>query len=321
MEFVSRKLADIGEFFAKDLLSFAILLFLSMFLINHLASAQTRTRNTGTTSTKMKQKRFLEEKPTGRLNKQIKFQNDESSKNWQTDFGITATQKAISNGSQQDKDKTGYSFSLEPVYKINDQMSLKAYVSYEVNSKNELQSDFTDLLASFYFYKAQITPKITFRPYLTTTLPLSKDSKQRQQMNMGSGVGGTFAGRTKIGPGIFSAAAGISAQKYFHRYETALNNILNTSYYSAQQISSSWEHKSFGINGLFRHINSWNYEGTMKESFLHMQALSYMVTEKLSFSIGHTNTGNVLSPNQEEIDIKLVDSDSSTFFLSTNYVF
>lgn len=110
-------------------------------------------------------------------------------------------------------------------------------------------------------------------------------------------------------------------QKYFHRYETALNNYINTSYTSNQQISTGWEYKQFGATLLFRHINAWNYSGNMSEAFFHLQSVSWNVNNQLSFSAGHSNSGSVLSPNQEEIEIRLIDDNSSTLFISTNYIF
>jgi hypothetical protein len=59
----------------------------------------------------------------------------------------------------------------------------------------------------------------------------------------------------------------------------------------------------------------------MSEAFIHMEAIGYSVTENLSFSFGHTNSGSMLSPNQEEIEIRLVDENNSTLFVSTTYIF
>lgn len=321
MGFFSRKLADIGEFFARDLLSLAILIFLGVFLINHLASAQTRQLVASTNTQKLKQKRFVEERGIGRLNKQVSFHNGNFVKSWQLDLGLSTKQKAINNGSQSDKYNYSNSLSFEPSIKFTDYISLKGLMSYDMYSKNELQNDFSDLLLSLYFYKTKLSFNTVIRPYLVSTVPISKDSRQRQGMYFGSGAGIAISDQRYINAGTLALVGGVSAQKYFHKYETALNMALNTSYASNQQVSIAYEYKKFGISAFFKHVNAWTYTGTMKETFWHLQSFSYMATDKLSFSVGHTNSGNVLAPNQEEIDIRFIDENSSTLFLATNYIF
>lgn len=323
MGFLNRKLNDIIEFFARDILSFSILLFLFAFLANHLASAQTVPRNSGNgfNSIKIKQKKFIENQNSGSLSKQLKFHTGETPKNWQLNFGVNGMQKAVSDGSQKDQGNSVYSFSLEPSFKFANDMSIKGVMSVNSYTKNDLQNDISDLLLSFYFLKTKIASNLNFSSYLTSTVPFSKDSKQRQQMNFGFGGGSALSNQTPISVGILSVAGSISAHKYFHRYETALNNYINTSYSSNQQISMGWEHKQIGATLMFRHINAWNYAGNMSEGFFHMQAFSWNANNQLSFSAGHSNSGSVLSPNQEEIEIRIIDDNSSTLFVSTNYVF
>lgn len=323
MAFLIRKLNGIAEFFARDILSLSILLFLFAFLANHLASARGIQKNSGPgfNTIKMKQKKFIEDRNSGSLSKQIKFHTGETPQNWQLNLGLSAMQKAVNDGTQQDHNSQAYSFSLEPSFKFLSDVSLKGVLSYDAHSKNDLQNDISDLLVSLYFFKSKLSSNVNLSPYLTSTLPLSKDSTQRQQLNFGFGGGASVSTQTGLSSGLLSAAGGISIHKYFHRYETALNNYINRSHTSNQQISTGWEYKQIGITLLFRHINAWNYAGNMSEAFFHLQSVSWNVNNQLSFSAGHSNSGNVLSPNQEEIEIRLVDDNSSTLFVSTNFMF
>jgi hypothetical protein len=323
MNYFSRKLTELGEFFARDILSFSILICLFTFLVNILASAQPiiRSSASGGTIKNMKPKKFVEDRPSGSLSKQIKFHNETTPKNWQLSLELTAAQKAVNNGSQQDQNSNAYLFHTESSFKFANDMSLKGLIEYQTHSKNELQSDISDLLLSFYFLKTKIGSGVNLTPYLVSTVPLSKDSTQRQQMSFGFGGGASLSTQTGLASGTLTTAGGVSVQKYFHKFETALNNSVNTSYSSNQQISTGWEYKQISASLLFRHVNSWNYAGTMKEVFLHLQALSWNATSQLSFSFGHTNSGNVLSPNQEDIEIRIIDDNASTLFVSTAYVF
>ena len=164
MALIIRKLNDIIDFFTRDILSFSILLFLFVFLANHMASAYTLTRanSMGFNSTKMKQKKFLEDRNSGSLSKHIKFHTGEVTKNWQLNFGLSTTQKAVSDGSQKDTDSRAYSFSMEPSFKFGNSISLKGVLSYNSHMKNNLQNDLSDLLLSLYFLKKKVSSNLNF---------------------------------------------------------------------------------------------------------------------------------------------------------------
>ncbi len=320
MRFLERKLQELGYFFSSDILSFSTLVFIGIFLINHLASADVMTSTASVNGVKLKTKKATDDKASGSLSKQIKFQNNPSEKNWQLNLGFSASQKAVNDGTQKDQNNSEYDISVAGSYKFTEDVSLKALMSYATYTKNELQNDLSDLLLSLYFWKSKMSPSTTFKPYLLSTLPVSKDSRQRQQMNIGYGFGGSLSNQSGLASGNLTLASSISFQKYSHNYETALNNTLNTSYSSNQQISTGWDFKQIGFVLMLRHINSWNYADAMRESFFHLQEFSWSATNKLSFSVGHSNSGNVLSPNQEDIEVRLIDDNRSTVYLSTNYV-
>lgn len=320
MRFIERKIVSLGEFFSRDILSFSILVCIGIFLVNHLASAQSLARTSGSSVMKMKAKKSIEDGSSGSLSKQIQFHNDSTAKNWQIDMGLSTAQKAINDGTQKNQYSSATSVSTETSFRFANNMSLKTSLSYNAYTKNELQNDFSDLLMNFYFWKTKFS-NLHFSPYLLSTVPVSKDSRQRQQMNLGFGAGTSLASQNRLAAGLLTAAGSISFQKYGHRYETALNNTINTSHVFNQQISLGWEYKQVGFIGMLRHINAWNYSGNMKELFLHLQAVSWNAYRNLSFSLGHSNSGNVLAPNQEEIEVRLIDDNNSTLFVSTNYIF
>ncbi|MBL7555849.1 MAG: hypothetical protein JNM24_08510 [Bdellovibrionaceae bacterium] len=313
MGFLERTLTEIGEFFARDILSFAIFIFLSAFLINHLASAQTLVRNTSSITQKMRPKKFVGERPISQINNDLRFHDGSGTgKNWQFNLGLNTAQKAQNNSS--------YSVNTETSLKFNEDMSMKGLLNYSKYAKNELQSDVSDLLLNLYFMKSRFAG-MNVSPYLVSTLPLSKDSTQRQSLSFSAGLGAKLSSQSRLGSGILNTSGSISAQKYFHKFETAINNSVNTSHASNQQISTGWEYKDFGFGIQLRHINSWNYAGAMKDSFFHVQTFSWNVSKQLSFSAGQSSSGTVISPNQEEIEIRLVEDNSSALFLSTNYIF
>lgn len=310
MSFLERALAEIGEFFARDILSFAILIFISAFLLNHLASAQT-IRKTSSISQKMRTKKYADEY-TNYLSSDLKFHNSSAQrKSWQINLGLNTIQKKQSS----------LGLHSETAIKLGDESSFKGFLSYTQYSQNTLQNDVSDLLMNFYFMKSKWPSNLTLSPYLTSTIPLSKDSTQRQFLNFGVGLGAKLSSQSRLGSGVLSTAGSISVQKYFHKYEVAINNYSNVSYLSNQQITTGWDYKQFGLSVQLRHINSWNYTGAVKDSFFHMQTLSWNVNNQFSVTAGQTSYGAMILPNQEEIENRFIEDNSAAFFVSTNYVF
>ncbi|OYZ23953.1 MAG: hypothetical protein B7Y39_02735 [Bdellovibrio sp. 28-41-41] len=310
MKILERKLTEIGEFFARDILSFAILIFLSAFLLNHLASAAPM-RSASSITQKFRTKKYVDDRPTNYLSSGLKFHDlDQTSKSWQLNLGLNAAQKK----------QSALGVNTETSIKFNEDSSFKGLLNYTQYSKNELQNDVSDLLMNFYFMKSKLS-NMTLSPYLTSTVPLSKDSIQRQFLNFGVGLGAKLSSQSRLASGILSTSGSVSVQKYFHKYEVAINNFSNTSYVSNQQVSTGWEYKQFGMALQLRHINSWNYAGAAKDSFFHMQTLSWNISKQFSVSAGQTSYGTVISPDQEEVEVRLIDDNSSAYFVSTNYIF
>tara|TARA_B110001454_G_C12723326_1_gene436680 strand:- start:40604 stop:41536 length:933 start_codon:yes stop_codon:yes gene_type:complete len=310
MRIIERKLTEIGEFFARDILSFAILIFLSAFLLNHLASAAP-VRSASSITQKLKTKKYIEERPTSYLSSGLKFHGSEQVlKSWQVTLGLNTAQKTQST----------YGINTETSIKFNENSSFKGLLNYTQYSKNELQNDVSDLLMNYYFMKSKLS-SMNLSPYLTSTVPLSKDSTQRQFLNFGVGLGTKLSSQSYLGSGILSTSGSVSIQKYFHKYEIAINNFSNTSHVSNQQISTGWEYKQFGLALQLRHINSWNYAGVAKDSFFHMQTFSWNINRQFSVSAGQTSYGTVISPDQEEVEVRVIDDNASAFFISTNYIF
>lgn len=322
MRIIENIIQDIGEFFSRDILSFSILVCLGVFLMNHLASAQSLANSPTTKSIlKVNSRKYTDKQSSGRLSQQIKFHNGELAKKWQVNLNLSAAQKAIKEGTQKGQNANEYSLESGYSYQFDNDMGLKTSLGYITYTKNELQNDFTDLITSFYLMKSNLNSNIVFKPYLLSTFPVSKDSRHRQQMNLGLGLGGLLAIQTNFSTGKLTTAASISFQKYSHKYETALNNAINTSHTSNQQISASWEYLKIALSLQFRHINSWNYNETTNEFFFHSQEVSWNLNKNLSFAIGHTNLGSTFAPNKEDIEVRLVDDINSMVYLSTNYVF
>lgn len=298
------KLEDIIDFFARDILSLSILVCLFAFLANTFVFAKPVIRRQSSSVNSLQMKSMQSKK-----------------KDWQVSLELNAGQKATKNAGDQDKYYQLYSLNTETSYNLNESMNFKGILNYDTSSKNELQNDISDLLLSLSVYKSRLGSNLILTPYLTTTLPLSKDSKQRQRMNFGSGFGGVISGQSKLTVGSLNYAFGLSAHKYFHAFEIAINNINNISYSSNQYINVGWNSGAISTVGHIRHINAWDYSGKTRDATFHLESVIYNANESLSFALGHTNSGSILSPTQEEVEIRLIEETDTMIFISSAYVF
>ncbi len=140
-------------------------------------------------------------------------------------------------------------------------------------------------------------------------------------MAFGAGGGVALSSQHRISSGLVTSSTSLSFQKYTNKYETALNNASNYSQASNQRISLGWEYKQFGLIGMARNLVSWTYANGVKNTFFNLAAISWAPTTSCTFSAGVSNTGNVLSPTQEDIELRRIDDNYATTFISTNYIF
>lgn len=203
---------------------------------------------------------------------------------------------------------------------------LSAIFTYSQNLRDEYsetENDFADVPVTWSFKSTPLDlsrsydNKITYSA--TAVAPVSKLSTKRDQLQTAlSGKIGYVM--TPKDDGL-SAAAGVTAGRNFHAYETDINgNVLNQ-YSSNQNLSLGYSIGSWSVGVDYIHRTRWTYRGNVKTSFGLSEEVGYEVSSNFSVAVGHSNEGPTLKPNGTDSNIDVFNENSSVVYgtLSLTY--
>jgi len=203
---------------------------------------------------------------------------------------------------------------------------LSAVFGYSQNLRDEYsetENDFADVPLSWSFKSTPLNwfedfdSKITYST--TAVAPVSKLSTKRDQLQ--TAISGKIGFSLTPKDEGFSVAAGITAGRNFHAYETDINgNVLNQ-YSSNQTLSVGYGIGSWSLGVDYIHRTRWTYRGNIKTSFGLSEELGYSVNDNFALAIGHSNEGPTLRPNGTDSNIDFFNENSSVIYgsLSLSY--
>ena len=237
-------------------------------------------------------------------------------------FGITMTASHSHSlvNFQDGTLKETNDFEFIPTYKWMSNQTI-LYVSYSQDARNSDNTDIGDILLINAF-KPWNFSWFKIIPSVVGVIPESKDS--RDNKNMDGGIGGklTFAIQEKrLIPGFYFKT-GVSLSRYFNRYDTAIDDgTSNTQYSSWQSLQTGYSKSIFSFDVEFDHIDGWDYNGVLHESFWHYEELTAAIGDHYGFTLGHTNSGSALRADGYSSNIRFIDENSSMVYakLSMQY--
>jgi len=113
----------------------------------------------------------------------------------------------------------------------------------------------------------------------------------------------------------FSFAGLLSVTRSIHDFETAKNGAVNTQYSSVQGIETGWSFtEKTSISVSLSHINTWTYQGTMKEYYSHSQELGYQASPRVGLAVGHqygAPYASVWSTRGDSYNFQVIDENNS----------
>lgn len=155
----------------------------------------------------------------------------------------------------------------------------------------------------------------TFSMSLLGSLPTSKISSVKQSLMGSLGVGTSIAFLPKRADYGISLSLGLSASKYFHRFDTAGDGSVNNTAGSNQSLAVGIQMGDFSISGKFIHKTRWTYQGSNKNAFEHSEEFGYLITPNIQVAIGHTNAGAVQKLSGDT-NVQLIDENESLIYSS-----
>ena len=162
---------------------------------------------------------------------------------------------------------------------------------------------------------------LTFRPSLSTVLPITDRSTKRDQLQ-GSLSGAIAFGIKPDGiynsDGVWSLIMSLSAGRNFHTYEEDINGKVLNKYSSNQALDLGYSIGDFSFSVSYLHRSRWTYQGNIRESFVLGQEIGYSLTDNFSVNAGHSNEGSMIKANGYESNLDVVDENNSSVYLGIN---
>lgn len=159
---------------------------------------------------------------------------------------------------------------------------------------------------------------LTFRPSLSTVVPMTKRSKIRDELQ-GVLSGGISFGLIPDGiyksDGVWSVIIGLTAGRNFHKFEEDINgNVLNQ-YSSNQTLDVGYSIADFSFSVSYLHRSRWTYQGNVRESYVLGQEIGYGLNDNFSVNVGHSNEGSMLKANGYESNLDVIDENNSSVYM------
>lgn len=153
-------------------------------------------------------------------------------------------------------------------------------------------------------------------------LPFSEESQQRSMITVLTLGAAVAYDLIHIGLKHASASYTLYLGRGLHRFSTGPGGSSNRAYTIAQKLGLNWAmSRKVSLALSFQHGNHWTYEGNLKQNFTAAEELTFDASDKLSFSLGHKNGGDVLRANGADSNIELFNGATSVVYSSVAYLF
>lgn len=165
--------------------------------------------------------------------------------------------------------------------------------------------------------------KIVLSPSVTALLPLSKKSREVDQLQTAivAAVGLSFLAGEQTSLNGFSVSLGLSAVQSFHQYDTDKGGNILTRNSSSQSLALSYTLSDWAFSLAYSNNIRWPYSGDIRNSFELAEEISYTFLKSWSVAVGHSNSGASLKPNGQDSNVSLLDENSSIVYLKAGYSF
>lgn len=282
------------NFFASDILSFGILVLLTIFLLNNVSWAQTLTNK----------------KTIRKINSMSSTFRPEANF-FKYDLGVLSA----TGNNQNSLDLNNTINYTNPGF-----IKLKSYLNYHNDLKYSNASDFSNLYTHIYFDDSYLSNSSIFSSYGILILPLSKVSQQTETMLLGSGIAGSYYTLFNIAKLNSFFKGNISLIKNFYKNETGSNNISNNSLVSNQSFNFGFSVQQLLVEVSFKNTLANDFLGKTNSTNNLKETLYWQFSRSTKLGFGHSNTAEILNTQQEEVPLTLFQNQASTLFLVFNLV-
>ena len=231
---------------------------------------------------------------------------------------ISAT--AITDSKQTSDDTKDYNSSLALIlgYQLNSDYRLGLVTSLVKNLNQTYEENINDSTFSVAYKPVALGNGYLVIPRALFTIPTSKNSKVRDDMNGAASVAGTFIKQVNS---KLSLVATPLITAYSHKYTTNRINNVNKQYSASESLNINYSFTDkFFTSASLQFAQSWSYRGTKRDDQYGTDfSANYMPQSQVTVSAG-ISTGGQIYRNQKGPDsaIEVYDPNSTSFYL--NYV-
>ncbi|MGE0616105.1 MAG: hypothetical protein AB7P04_10730 [Bacteriovoracia bacterium] len=239
-------------------------------------------------------------------------------------FGFAAELQASSSLHAWDDSlhRADLSATLNPTYRFSSAYTLGAVavIVQDLSDSRELRSQKTQI----YLTRSEISLSPTLELNVTgsANIPLSRIERDNQQLITTLRIAPRllFTAPESWGWEV-SAFYDLGFARHLHEYSTTLDGKANPRYSLSHRLNAVAPiYKKLAFETNFTFTTAWTYEGAIKNQFNWDQALSLGLSEHFTASVGHTNSGSGLKANGVDSNISLYNPNSSSAFLSLEYI-
>ena len=154
-------------------------------------------------------------------------------------------------------------------------------------------------------------------PTATLDLPFSKESRVNRTMKYILSGGFNLALNSK-NAGVENVTLSYAASYgYFsNEYTTRADGITPTSKYRYLQIlTTGYKIGAVDLLGMFYYTSNYSYDDVVRNSFKHIESISYTFPNKIILSIMHVNKGPMMKAKTYENNLEFYDKETSTLVL------
>lgn len=235
-------------------------------------------------------------------------------------YSATLSATAITDSKQTSDSTKDYnsSFAILLGYQLNSNYRLGLVTSLTKNLNQTYEENINDSTFTVAYKPVSLGNGYLLIPRALFTIPTSKNSKVRDDMNGAGSLSGTFI--KQINSKLSLTATPIITA-YSHKYTTNRIGNVNKQYSASESLNVNYSFTDkFFTSASLSFVQSWSYRGTKRDDQYGTDlSANYMPQSQITLSAG-ISTGGQIYRNQKGPDsaIEVYDPNTTSFYL--NYV-
>ncbi len=218
-------------------------------------------------------------------------------------------QQASASSNQQ-----GIMTRLNPRYKLNDTYTSIGSLGLSQRFTQENRTDLTNMALSVSRQPLALGRTADLRPTVSLILPTNQVQRDIDTLQAALRTTVSVFARTNT---PFILETGATLQLNSHQFSISRENGPNLQTRATPYLSLGWTFADkVQVLATQAYDSAWTYRGKQRTNFDFDQSVTYIGGRRWSMTVGHNNSGNLLTADGQHSNVALFDRRSSTVYLS-----